>query len=412
MDNNNNGALARAHHAIGNILALIALCFAALPASAVNVQWSGFATLGDHSAVKKNYPWTAELMEEKSADGFSSVLDQALRERVLAVENPSFHLVAPGTGSPSRNGEPHVAVAFALDRESVSVEKVGDVWKLMVTLSAQALFVDFRRVRKPDGTEGAETTLLGSWPSVVRYTDVKRQPPSDKDKRAIVRNLYLGKLGVNIFDDFSASLSTLALNAEVGNRVQVRSVTIGDDTRPSLPAQYSSDEEGLKAMVAREFNKALSVNQKIPVLPYMAGYSAAVQGRMAVTFADGSMQIASIPEADYEIDLTLNNLRKIELSKTPGVTTWVYGSYLGIKVTEPLGGIVDATIKNGATLQVPNSQGSTDDWAAFQESLLILMDKFTRALDAPTAQWAEQYAGDKTLVPKLQKLHKVLQTCR
>jgi hypothetical protein len=378
-----------------SIPAVLALLFAfATPAAATSVQFGGFTFLGSFDDAPRNYRWSFELSQEKDAAGVSE-LNKALSAHLSKVNNPGFSL---DTALGDRAG---LAMAFALDRETVSVEKIGTSWKLMVTLSAQALFFDFK-----------EKAVVASWPSVVRYTDVKASEPTDDDIRQIVRGLYLGELGVNIFDDFAQSLSTLTLNPEVTRRVQVKQVTIGADARPFLPPQFSGNEENLKAMVAQEFSKALSVNQHIPVLPYTAGY--AIQNSLALRFSDSSLLQLKIPEADYEIHLSLNNLKKIEFAKNAVGTSYVYGAYLGIKALEPVSNKIylDATVKNGATKEVPASQTTVDDWPALQDALLILMTKFAQVLDAPTAEWAAKYAGDKDLVSNFRDLKKVLQSCR
>ena len=391
------------------LIALATLLASAQPVVAREVQFGGITFLGDSEDIAKNYRWSSELLAATDANG-QSILDKALRERLSAVKNPGFSLVyGEHLGSVRPGADSNIATAFALDRETVSKEKIGDVWKLMVTLSAQAIFVEFNK----QGDQ-AFATLLASWPSVVRYTDTKSHEPTDDDVRAIVRDLYFGNLGVNIFDDFTQSLTALHLNTEVGNRVQVKTVTIGEEAIPHLPPQFAEDRANLEAVIAQEFNKALSVNQRIPVLPYVAGYAAAVQGNMALRFGDGSLLNVKIPQADYEIHLGLKRLKKIEYAKNAAGASLIYGAYLAVTALEPLSNKVyfDATLKNGATKVVPASQANVEDWPAFQESLLILIQQFTQALDAPTAAWAEKYAGNKALVADLKKLQETLQSCR
>ena len=229
-------------------------------------------------------------------------------------------------------------MAFALDRETVSQEKIGNRWKLMVTLSAEALFFDFK-----------EKAVIASWPTVVRYTDVKIDKPTDDDIRAIVRGMYLGHLGVNIFDDFIGALSKLSLNPNVKFRVQVKSVDIGAEAKSFLPPYLSGDDENTKSMVAQEFSKALSVNQHIPVLPYAASY--AIRNTLAMRFSDSSLVNLTLPEADYEIDLTLDKFKKIEFARNAVGTSYVYGAFLSVKALEPVSNRIyfSGTIKNGAT---------------------------------------------------------------
>jgi hypothetical protein len=289
-----------------------------------------------------------------------------------------------------------------LDRETISVETIGETRKILVELAGQALFFDFR-----------ESAVIAAFPIVNQYRDVKQSAVTREDIAAIVRDMYLGANGVNVLDDFTRTLATARLNPNVSRRIQVTEVKYEPALRSLLPEHLARDDDrALRNTLAQEFSKYLSSGQGIPVLPYSVGH--AIGNRMAGRFSNGSVFDLRIPEPDYVIRLDLRNLRKIEYERTAAGTSFVYGAYLHINVSEPLSNTVflDAIIKNGATKIVPASQTSVDDWPAFQEALLALMEKFSAALAKPEAAWAAKHSDNAAVVKEMKTLQKVLQSCR
>jgi hypothetical protein len=135
---------------------------------------------------------------------------------------------------------------------------------------------------------------------------------------------------------------------------------------------------------------------------------------MATRFADGPVFSLALPEPDYEITLELRKFVKIEFSKVAAGTSYIYGSYLLVKAEEPLSGrtFIDSIIKNGATKVVPAGQTTVDDWPAYQDSLLGLIEKFTNVLSEPNEQWAKKHLGDSAAKSELVAFSKVVLSCR
>jgi hypothetical protein len=317
------------------------------------------------------------------------------------VVNDTFSLEFDRLASLQAGAGSAVILAFALDRETVSVEQIGTDFKLLIELSAQALFVDFH-----------EMTVIASFPVVIQFIDVKQSRPSPEDIKQAVRSLYLGNSPNSAFSVFSSTVRDAHLNTAFERRVRVTSVTIDAAARDSLRPDASGAPGLVEAAVAQDFSKFLSLNQNIPVLPPAKGQ--AIGNRMATRFADGKVYILKIPEADYTIELQLDELRRVEFAGTTAGQSFVYGVFMTIRVQEPLSGkkYFDARLRNGATKLVPASQVNVDDAAAFQDALLALMDRFTKSLSNPDPAWAEKHAGDKSVAKQMKVLEKVLQSCR
>lgn len=383
---------------------LIVIASAAWPAYAFGddvpkIHIAGFAYVADDAALAKSFPYSRAIEAERAGD--VSVLDAAVRNYATAVANPTFSIafdelasLKPGEGSA-------LVLAFALDRETVSVEQIGTSYKLLAELSAQALFVDFR-----------EMAVIASYPIIVQSVDVKHAAPTEEQRRAAIRNLYLGDGKANVFAAFAQTLAGLKLNPTVERRVRVTASSVSEAARAAMSGSPQSAAGVFDMALAQDFSKFLSANQQIPVLPPSKGQ--AIGNRMATRFANGKVYTLEIPEADYAVELNLDELKRIEYGSTAAGRSFVYGAFLTVRVLEPLSGRVyfDARLRNGATKLVPANQTSVDDAAAFQDALLALLDKFTTALASPEPAWAEKHAGDRAVAKQMQELAKVLQSCR
>jgi hypothetical protein len=383
----------------GVLSALLLSPLDALAADVTPVNFAGFAYVGDDASTSASYPNTHRIEADRVGD--VSVLDDALRRHLQGLANPSFSLHFGSLASLKAGDGSATVLAFALDRESTSVEQIGSKHKLVTELSAQALFVDFR-----------EMAVVATFPIVVQAIDILDAPPTSEQIAQAVRNLYLGDGKANIFAAFSATLAHTQLNPTIERRVRVVDATIADGARAAMPALSGAAPGVGEAALAQDFSKFLSVNQRIPVLPPSKGH--AIGNRMAARFADGTVYTLSIPEADYAIHLRLDELKRVDYASNAAGRSLIYGAFMQVRVEEPLTGKVffDARLRNGATKSVPASQQNIDDSAAYQDALLALMDKFTVALTDSDPAWAEKHAGDRAVAKQMKELEKVLQSCR
>jgi hypothetical protein len=134
---------------------------------------------------------------------------------------------------------------------------------------------------------------------------------------------------------------------------------------------------------------------------------------MALAFSNGEIFNLEIPEAAYEIVLTLNGFRKVVRQKKAAGTAWIYAAYIEVQVKEPMSGDVflNAQFKNGGLKLVPASQTLVDDWPAFQEVLLGLFDKLTKELSEPSSSWAQTYSPSAGALEGLKQFKEVIERC-
>ncbi len=359
--------------------------------------WAGFAYTADQSAVKASTPRTAAVLEARGLP----TLNKALWARLSAQKPTQLELIdqplamLDGTTSAT-------VLAAALDRELVSVEPIGNQYKVLVEVALQALFFDFR-----------ERQVVASYPITLQRIDVQDYRPDSDDVDAIIADLLYGTAATSLPQVLAATLNPAKLPDASVRRLQVGEVTLSDAARAKLPDPAL--EPVLRATLAHELSKAVSSNTGIGLLPPATGQ--AIGGAMAARFADGKVYQLKIPEADYVIKLKLDAMKHGVINETPAVKTMLFGAFFNVSVVEPFSGKVffDQPLRKGATKVVPVTQWQVDQWSASYETVLAGLDAFAGAAAkrADSRAWLdEQKPGGKPLQQQTQALQELIKSCR
>jgi len=361
------------------------------------VHFAGFAYSGPYADISAAFPYTYSL-NHPGADGVDP-LDHALLVQVQNHKFNGFNLDFVNLGNVQTNDA--LALEFALNRESVSVEQIGGIYKILIILDADALFFDMKQMQ-----------IVAAYPFGINYIDVSPTLPSKAYIQDLVNKLYLGNLKVNIIDQFSQTLESINLKQHYGNTIQVADVNISDKASAVLPDLLKNNIEATKDLIARQFSSYLSKNGNIPVLPYTKDY--AIGNKIATRFANGEVFNLKVPTPDYTISLDIRGFKKIIYDQEVGGASWVYGAFMHLKIMEPLSNhtYLDLNIKNGAVKIVPSSQTYVDDWPAYQDTLLDMMNQLTKQLMNPDESWVKSHTGDADNLTAFQNAEKVIKSCQ
>jgi len=235
---------------------------------------------------------------------------------------------------------------------------------------------------------------------------------------------------VSLLNAFSSGLSNITVSRKDSARIQVRQVVIEEKSDKWLPEFYLVERSRLQGYMGRNFTKYLADNTGVNVLPYI-GYStglshedrnltnagAALGGSMAMRFSGGEVFNLVIPEPDYVVDVALRGFSKSKGKENAGGESWIYGSYINLKVLQPTIGKVyfDEQLKNVFVSVLvkgfPASKG--EDWVSFNEATMVLFDMVTRNfLKKPDRKWATAHGAGKSTVIGLAEAAKVLEKCK
>ena len=381
-------------------LTLFATFISLAAASAVSAQekrivhFAGFALSGDAAKSKESFPYTSELIENQG-DGSQLKFDKSLIEKINSQTFENIR-VTPDLGDYKKGDA--LALAFYLTWENVSTEKFEDFTKVAVNLQAQALLFDF-----------STKQIIAAYPFGVEYIDSVKGTPEHQRILSDVKTLYDAQSG-GLFDAFIAALHHVQPKTSFGGRIQIVSTDISQPAADELTKNAINPDQA-KELLTNAFERYLSHNGDVPVLPQPNDQ--AINGVMAARFVNGDAFNFIIPPSDYQIHLTLDNIRKVQVSKTDAKTAFAYASYLSINIVQPLSGthFIDGSFKYAVVKIIANS-GVPDDVSAYQESLLSISDQITQQFKAPSSDWIKQQVVKLGAPNQLQKMSSLLDQCR
>ena len=362
------------------------------------IFFAGMAYLGNSADIENNFPYTSKLLPVR-ASGEQSRLEEVLSEKIKSVEPRNYALELSSLADINQGQS--LALALTLDRETTDVEPICGRHKTVINLGLQATVFDFETM-----------SVIGSYPMTIEYIDVTAKRPNKDELLALVKDLYVGNLEVNVFDQFTSMLETIEVKRKYANRIQVTSVELESKAVEFLPEKYSDNLDAFKTLIAQNLGKSLVKEHGISILPYTKGY--AIGNKMATRFTNGEIFNFDIPETDYEIELTVRGFKKVRFDKKAAGESVVYGSFINVKALEPLSGdvYIDENFKRGVTKVVPACQTKASDWPAFQESLLGLLAEFAKQVKVRDNDWINSHASDSSVDDELEKFEDVLEMCK
>lgn len=352
-----------------SIIALLLLTTLTAPgyalAESLKIHLAGFAFKGNFDKVKANYPLTLKISNETIADG-RGLLDVELVKRLSGIRLKNGQI---SVGELAKIGDGSLTMACCLDTELVTVEQYDDGYKLVVDLGAQALLFDYGQMK-----------VVASYPVMVELIDYTNVRPDEQLISDRIRGMLLSnKYGVNLFDDIIEILEKAEIKRSYGSAIRVKNVFIEEKAHEHLPARFKDDPDNLKAFVAQNFGKYISLNQRVSILPYTKGSD--IGNKMAVRFSDARIFDLQIPEAQFAVDLTVRGFKKVCTEEKTSGSCWVYGAYTRIKIYQPVLDKVymEENLMHAVSKIVSSSQGKVEDWPVYQNSLVALFNEVTQS---------------------------------
>ena len=375
-------------------LVVFALLIAA-HSHAATVYIGGFAYSGDAASLDTRFHYTRGI----EASLGSQTPGKLLRE-MLEKSPPQHFKIEPRAIADLSDNDQAIVAALVMTNETVSVEEIGGIYKLLVNLRAQALFFDYKSM-----------TIMRAYPISVAMLDVLDHPPTDAETSARVRTLLLGGSDPGLLSRYVQRLDEASLSNTATRFVQISKVTVADPARALLPQKLTSPGAS-ETWVADTFGEALSSQAGVPVLPYAKGY--AIGKVMATQFSDGSIFNLKIPEADYAITVDVTGLKRVPFGESAAGSSFIYASYARIKMEEPLSAMVffDSPLKNGETKAVPATQQSVDDAPAYLDSLRGLFTRTATVFGGTNLPWLKAAAGGADIDKQLADTRTVIQQCK
>ncbi|MDB6145586.1 MAG: hypothetical protein JWP80_4630 [Pseudomonas sp.] len=387
----------RSLHFLSGLLLLVTATPSFSAESTSNVYFAGFALAGNAAESEKAFPISSRLLKEQSRDG-TYLLETEFWTHVQGSNHPKLTIkrdlasgLVPGDS---------VAMAFVLEWENVSSETVAGKTKLVADLHGQVMIFDFESKK-----------VIGSYPAAVQLIDAIDGPINEAIKESRIKSLYLGTSSNNIFAQAAKRLPSVSVKPSTGNYIQIVSIDLEAKARQTL-ADYRADPQVLIARVADAFGERLFESNHVAYIPYSKG--SAIGSKMAARFANGDVFQFELPTPDYRIHLTVRGYKKVLLDSNNVESAWGYASYMNvaIKSFDNSTAYLDAPFKFAVTKNVVSGTHDQDDWSAFQESTLSLINQITLQIAAPDSDWLKEWSDGSSTKDQLKKLSGILARTR
>lgn len=362
---------------------------------AIDVYGSGFSYLGNLNHVNSAFPYTQKLN--------TIVEGMAIFDRELAskIHSKKFNFSYIADQLANLKNEDSLTFTLALQSEKTSIEKIGGLYKLLIELEGQLLFFDFNSM-----------SIVASFPINIQYNDVTKSKPSELYIKEQYREIYFGDTKINFFTTAVKRLSKVNIKRRYKNYIQVLNSSISEKAFSYSPTKTTKEKERLSQYYAQSFSQLMSANQDISVLPYLKGH--AIGNKLAGKYSSGEVYTLELPEPDYAVDINILAFKRKLFSQEKAGKSFIYAAQAEFNFYEPLSGksYFNQKLFNGATKVIPSSQTEVDNWAAFNDSLKILFNKFTKQLNTPDKNWLKKHSGSTNGFKSFMKLKEVIAQCR
>ena len=321
-----------------------------------DVIYAGFACTGKLSDIPTNFKYTSQLINSTKDENRSSIFDKEISkfftDKKSSITN--FNLLLAGETSDTK-----ISMALALSRENVSVVNIDNVYKIVINLGCNVVFLNLDNMK-----------VVASYPLYLEYIHVMQNYPKDEDIVALLRKLYFS-------DDFSIltllkeRIGDLKLKNDAHLTLKVMNVNVDDEAKGKLEF-YKNNLDAFKSISAQKLSDFLSSKLKVSVLPYAKDYLGA---KMALSFSDGRMVEFVIPPASYGVDFTLRKFTKDIYKEGIGEDAYLFGAYTTLKVYDPELNTqyFEKKVKYGAVKNIPKLQKTTDDFSIYDEMIGLVM---------------------------------------
>ncbi|WP_374357826.1 hypothetical protein [Pseudoduganella danionis] len=305
-------------------------------------------------------------------------------EKASALKNPDFKFT-PGE-LVALNNDRSLMAALVLTGETIATERYGAYYKTFVNLRGDTMIFDYKN-----------KSIVRNCPVSVVLFDATPQPPSEQRLAGFVDNLIRRPDERGLISQFNRCLQQASLPRDGVRTVQVRSSEVSAEALAAFPPSLRDHPEAVRAILMDTLASTLTARAGISMLPSSIGH--AVGGVMSMRLQNGDDIKIKLAEGDYVFDIKLNKFAKIKTAETNVSATYVYGAYMRVNFSEPLlnTAFISTDLKNGEVAVLPAGQISNDDFAAYQDAIRGLYNKFADALAQPGSTWLKVAASEPAI---------------
>lgn len=363
-----------------------------------SIYFAGFAISGENKSSEANFPSTIKLMKENNPLSNISILDEKAQEAIKRVRNPNLKINTDSLGDYKKGDG--LSAAVVIDSEDVSQELIDGKTKIVVTLRGQIVAFNFKEMK-----------IVGSYPLTAELIDAADGPISSDQIDNAVRRLYIGE-STSFINELVNRFNKISINDNYTRGIQIKDVSI-DDIYVDQLKNKNQTKKDIQVFIARNFEKYLSINQNVSILPFIKEQS--IGGRLSARFSNGDVFNLEIPSPDYTVSLQLKKLIKARVGGSAVEDVFGYASILNIKSEQPeMAKIyVDVDVRYALPVTITKSMSRTDDKAHYSESLIQAINTFTKQINKPDSEWMSTWVESKgDIADQMESFYEVIKKCK
>lgn len=356
-------------------LTVFLFLFSAHLAARPTIYYAGVSYLGDNKYIATNYPVVTKL-NVSPGENQAAPLDKAFYQLIDSTPDLPF-AITPALGN--YESGPAIAMTLAIERESVSVDKFNDYYKLVAEISAQLLFFDFQSMQ-----------LIASIPlDIARNDVVDLNDDLQLAKEANLSALYqMSGANTNLLMLARDRLLTAILPGENMLRFQVESLEFGPKSSPLIPATLAPGP--LSQIFGQYFTAQLAHYGNFNMVPYTKGY--AIGNKMSGRMSNGDVYQLTLPAPDYVFNVSVTNFKLIEKDHKN-----LYAARVLLSAREATDShlILSDHFHYAVQMLVSKQQTSDTDWPGYEDALEMLLMEISQQLNAPDKKWFDTHTQNK-----------------
>ena len=362
------------------------------------INFQGFSLTGEQSTNEANFPYTSKLW--KTLD--KTILDDAARAALKSVHNPKLEIT---NETNDLKNDDAISAAIMLDSEDISQEKIGKRFKVAITLRGQLILFNLQKM-----------TVISSYPLTAQLLDAPDHELNNEELAALVQELYINKnpKKKSFITEIVMRLNDITIAPSYKLKIQTIKVTVPDALANLMKKQNQTNKD-MEALIARSFDKYLSKNQHVSMLPFVPETKnksdLAVNGdktghtwkdqsisRLALSLSDGSRFQLEIPTPDYIVSLELKKLIKEKVGENSVDNSFVYVSKINIKSEQQQMGStsIDLDFRYALPVTISKSINNPDDKSRYIESIMESLRIFTEQINKPDSDWLDTWIESKS----------------
>ena len=367
-----------------------------------SIPFSGIAFTSEKSVARVSLPYSFKSIGDLEASPSKFVQRLNASANGLVLKNGNL-LSSTQLNNISLGQSMVMALAIQNERMK-AVPLSAPEHQLTFDLDAQILIFNFR-----------EKAIVAAYPLRLTLLTVLDQEPLASDREALAKVMFFGDPDKNIFEDipnsyliynFIETIKNITIKPAWRSQIRIMNIDFSNQANKIL-LKYEKDQDYFRQLAASSLSSSMSTKLDIPVLPYVK--SDAIQNSMTLRFSNTNLMNLKIPEANFQINLTVRGFGHRQLRSTE--RTKVISFISGVQVTvidNDFNDIKMDTKFQSGNLRKLSTTMEIDHWAEYEISFLSLLDQVVSQFQKPEKKWVKEHtAGNKSSKDVVKELKRV-----